>query len=282
MRVLRDYNSQFHRCIDKSYPYRSRTLEESVSLLTPNPSCFRSVLEIPLYTPSFQLSANNHLDINTSINSHTIKHYYIDSDEDSLLVFSEVIPDITKSWNDTQSYFNTVYNQMSYKDYIKPVNNKNIFLLSRDLINNPYYFKNLSYVCDGSTTWWLSDEDGSSAYAVDGVNKQFVSMPKTNTASIRYAFRIYKSYFLDNFITPLYNQSVEVDHYHRFTIREQLSNHNESYFGDKYKSFLKVKKDIAIYTKTSTDYSYNFPHRNKVYTESSLQDGIYFYSNKVI
>ena len=299
MKVLPNYNSLFHRCINTQYPPKARNVEECSKLITPYLNSFRGRLE---------LFTIKNRDINTTISLHCMstsphyEEYYIvlDSNEDSVLVMENYPPrnmnhisyqevwgtSSSTSWNTStlKNYLNTTYlNSFGshLQENIVETEFGKVFLLSENEVKNKTYFKYKQFleIYDSGTSvdWWLRDHDPSDPNKARCVsNGNVVSKNVTDSLYIRPVFWLKKSYLLDDYITPLYNQSVEFDYQHRLCIREQFSNHNEPISsGDLYRAYEKVKPNIALFYIGDHGYIYNFPFRQKKYIEVKQQDGLY-------
>ena len=303
MRVIPNYNSLFHRCVSKQYPPKPRTVEDCSKLIVPYMSSFQGKLELPLgYWGADPIVTLRNIDTD---NNPTYHEFYsvLDSNEDAVLLMENYPPNnssisYSEAWGNSSSvswetstlktYLNTTYlNHFGdhLKKFIVETEFGKVFLLSEEEVCNKEYFKYKQFReifnLGTSVDWWLRDYSSSGKAKCVSMGN-ITSKNVTDSLQIRPVFWIKKSYLLDDYITPLYNQSVEYDHLHRLCIREQYSNHNEPISKeDLYRAYEKIKPNIAIYSSSEDSFTYYFPFRKKKYIEHKQQEGIYITSKMV-
>ena len=234
------------------------------------------------------------------------KFIVLDSNEHDVLLFNAYIledsnhDDEYRRWNMTEpfpdwnscylkTYLNTDYYNTLNKDFrenLVDYGYGKVFCLSKKDLENLSYFKYKHFRFINSGNYWLQDKYSDyNAYYIDFYGNIEISNDYDSTCGVRPAYWVKKSYLLNSYFTPLYNQVVEMDTNYQLCVREQLNAHNKSMFIYTDPSFISVKKDISLFeisTENNTSiYNYNFLFRHQTYKEYKIQNGVYFNANLI-
>ena len=284
MRIVKDYNTLFHRCITRTYPYKTRELKDAVSLSVPLYS-YRYSLENPI--PNFTTNPTYTSDVVVlgNYNNEDLLWSILDSDKEYILLMCCKDDIHHGSYAGCISWFNTTFFTLYkideiLKDSIKKDEDGNyLFALDDGQIRN--YFETKTSRKPHQNIWCLG-----SGKTVLNTDSTFSNVSLSNTTIyFRPSLWIKKSAINAYLLNPVYLQKVEQTGESYLSIRDQLSDHN-AYLsaGSIYKEYEKNKRDVAVSTykvtngveDTAVPEYYYILECNKTYYPPSQVDGLYF------